>query len=281
VIDKPAGWTSHDVVAKLRGVLGTRKVGHSGTLDPAATGVLVVGVGRCTRLLQHLGGLPKSYEAVIALGVDTDTLDAEGEATAVHDMAPPSIEEVATVASRLTGEIDQVPPMVSAVKVGGRRLHELAREGKEVERAPRRVVVTRFDVQPTEDPLRWRASVECSSGTYVRVLAQELGRGLGGGAHLAELRRVSVGPFTLSDAHPLTAPVILAPSEITRVLAPAVVGPDVVAEVRHGKVLDRDRLGVSPDSVGPWAVLDEAGSLQAVYVAHRGASVKPSVVLAL
>jgi tRNA pseudouridine55 synthase len=281
VIDKPAGWTSHDVVAKLRGILGTRKVGHSGTLDPAATGVLVVGVGRCTRLLQHLGGLPKSYAAVIALGVDTDTLDADGEVTAVHDMVPPTVEEVADAASRLTGEIDQVPPMVSAVKVGGRRLHELAREGKEVERRPRRVVVTRFDIQPTEDPLRWRALVECSSGTYVRVLAQELGRGLGGGAHLDELRRLSVGPFTLVDAHPLSAPVLLPASEITRVLAPVTVGPDVVAEVRHGKVLERDHLGVGPDAVGPWAVLDEAGALQAVYIAHRRGSVKPSVVLAL
>lgn len=281
VIDKPGGWTSHDVVAKLRGVLGTRKVGHSGTLDPAATGVLVVGVGRCTRLLQHLGGLPKSYEATIRFGVETDTLDAEGRVTAVHDMDPPDIEEVAAAASHLTGSLDQVPPMVSAVKVGGRRLHELAREGKEVTRPARRVVVTRFDLVATADPMCWTARVDCSAGTYVRVLAADLGRALGGGAHLSALRRLAVGPFTLAEAHPLEEPVVLPPSAITRVLDPVTVVPDVVAHVRHGKVLDRGDLGVPADAAGPWAVLDETGKLLAVYVAHRGASVKPSVVLAL
>jgi tRNA pseudouridine55 synthase len=281
VIDKPAGWTSHDVVAKLRGILGTRKVGHSGTLDPAATGVLVVGVGRCTRLLQHLGGLPKSYEATIRFGLETDTLDADGQVTAVHDMDPPGLQEVAAAASRLSGTIEQVPPMVSAVKVGGRRLHELAREGKEVTRPARSVEVTRFDLAPSEDPLRWTARVDCSAGTYVRVLAADLGRALGGGAHLCALRRLSVGPFTLGEAHRLEEAVVLPASEITRVLDPVAVGLDVAAQVRHGKVLDRRDLGLVPDAVGPWAVLDDAGSLLAVYVAHRGSSVKPSVVLAL
>jgi tRNA pseudouridine55 synthase len=287
VIDKPAGWTSHDVVAKLRGILGTRKVGHSGTLDPAATGVLVIGVGRCTRLLTFLGGLPKSYEAVIQLGVETDSLDADGEVTVVHDMAPPTVEEVESVAAGLTGVIDQVPPMVSAVKVGGRRLHELAREGKEVAREPRRVEVSSFSVEATEDPMRWKAVVDCSAGTYVRVLASDLGRGLGGGAHLCHLRRTSVGPFTLEEAKPLEAVEVLAPSEIARVLPAVVVPSELAAQVRHGKVFERAQLldptGVAGDggAEGPWAVLDDSGDLLAVYATHGKTSVKPSFVLAI
>jgi tRNA pseudouridine55 synthase len=130
VVDKPAGWTSHDVVAKARGLLGTRKVGHAGTLDPMATGVLVLGVGRATKLLTHLSGLSKTYEARITFGVETDSLDADGQVTVTHDMAPPTTEAVDRALGGLTGDILQVPPMVSALKVGGRRLHELAREGK-------------------------------------------------------------------------------------------------------------------------------------------------------
>ncbi|MEC9204019.1 MAG: tRNA pseudouridine(55) synthase TruB, partial [Actinomycetota bacterium] len=171
VVDKPAGWTSHDVVARSRKVLGTRKVGHSGTLDPDATGVLVLGVGRATRLLRYLTLLPKRYTATIVLGTETTTLDAAGEVTAVHDMSGVVQDDVWRAARQLTGDIEQVPPMFSAVKVGGRRLHEIAREGGEVERAPRPVTVHRFDVTPTADPQVWKADVECSSGTYVRTLA--------------------------------------------------------------------------------------------------------------
>src|SRR4051794_5552453 len=203
VVDKDSGWTSHDVVAKSRGLLGTRKVGHSGTLDPDATGVLVLGVGRATRLLRFLTLLPKDYEAVIRFGSETTTLDAAGDLVATHDMGPLDRGDVEDAARRLTGEILQVPPMVSAVKVGGRRLHELARAGEEVVREPRPVTVHRFDVEPTDAPLTWRATVTCSSGTYVRVLAADLGHLLGGGAHLASLRRIAVGDFTLEDARPL------------------------------------------------------------------------------
>ncbi len=203
VVDKEAGWTSHDVVAKSRGLLGTRKVGHSGTLDPDATGVLVLGVGKATRLLRFLTLLPKDYEAVIRFGSETNTLDAAGDVVATHEMGTLDLDAVTAAARRLTGEILQIPPMVSAVKVGGRRLHELARAGEEVEREPRPVTVHRFDVEPTDDPLTWRANVTCSSGTYVRVLAADLGHLLGGGAHLASLRRTAVGGFTLADARPL------------------------------------------------------------------------------
>src|SRR5215471_11844756 len=146
VVDKASGWTSHDVVAKLRGVLGTKKVGHSGTLDPDATGVLLVGVGTVTRLLRFLTVLPKRYTGEVVLGTETSTLDAAGEVTATHDMREVDIESVQAAASTLTGDIVQVPPMVSAVQVGGRRLHELARAGVEVEREPRPVTIHQFDV---------------------------------------------------------------------------------------------------------------------------------------
>src|ERR1700761_288099 len=162
IVDKDAGWTSHDVVAKSRGILGTRKVGHSGTLDPDATGVLVLGVGRATRLLRFLQLLSKSYEAEICFGTATTTLDASGDVVATADMSGLGADDVVAAAGPLTGDILQVPPMVSALKVDGRRLHELAREGIEVEREPRPVHVSRFDLTPTDDPLRWRATGDCS-----------------------------------------------------------------------------------------------------------------------
>jgi tRNA pseudouridine55 synthase len=278
VIDKPVGWTSHDVVAKIRGVLGTRKVGHSGTLDPDATGVLVLGVGRATRLLRFLTELPKTYTGEMVLGVETSTLDAAGEITAIHDMSGVDERAVRASAAALTGELMQVPPMVSAVKIGGRRLHELAREGKEVERPPRPVTVARFDVEPVSDqPGVWRIDVGCSSGTYVRVLAADLGHSLGGGAHLRALRRTSVGGFTLSDASPIDVPVLLPIEAAVRHLEGVNVDPRVANAVSHGQKLALDELGVS--GAGPWAVHDAAGALLAVYEPHAGRA-KPSVVIA-
>ena len=281
VVDKPATWTSHDVVARCRKLLGTRKIGHSGTLDPMATGVLVLGVGAATRLTTYLTGLDKVYRARIRFGTETDSLDADGTVTVRHDMTVDH-DEVVAAAAQLTGDIDQVPPMVSAVKIDGRRLHELAREGIEVERPARRVRVERFEVAATDDPLEWDAEVACSSGTYVRVLAAELGHLLGGGAHLVGLRRISVGPFTLADAVALDdvgPEVLLAPSALGRVLAVCTVDPTVAVDVGHGKVLERVRLGVPEDASGPWAVLDGSGALLAVYVAHHGSTVKPGMVL--
>lgn len=280
VVDKPAGWTSHDVVAKSRGLLGTRKVGHSGTLDPDATGVLVLGVGKATRLLRYLTALGKGYEAEIVLGVETSTLDAAGEVTATHDMTGVGLDAARAAAVPLTGPILQVPPMVSALKVDGRRLHELAREGVEIEREPRPVTVHRFDLDATDDPLVLRAVVECSSGTYVRSLAADLGHALGGGAHLRALRRTSVGGFTLDDAVALEA---LSPDHLLPVAAAVahlpsvVVDGDVAIAVGHGKVLDRADLGVDGD--GPWAVVDDGGTLRAVYQAHRADTVKPELVI--
>jgi tRNA pseudouridine55 synthase len=278
VVDKEAGWTSHDVVAKSRGLLGTRKVGHSGTLDPDATGVLVLGVGRATRLLRFLTMLPKDYEAVIRFGAETTTLDAAGEVVATHEMGVLDPDEVRDAARRLTGDILQVPPMVSAVKVGGRRLHELARAGEEVEREPRPVTVHRFDVEPTDDPLSWRATVTCSSGTYVRVLAADLGRLLGGGAHLASLRRTAVGAFTLDDARALERIELLPIEEAARGLGRVDVDEDTADAIRVGAVLELERLGVSGD--GPWPVFDSDGTLLAYYEPHRDGRAKPAVVLA-
>jgi tRNA pseudouridine55 synthase len=278
VVDKQAGWTSHDVVAKARGVLGTRKIGHSGTLDPDATGVLLLGVGRVTRLLRFLTALPKTYVGEVVLGTETSTLDAAGEVTATHDMAAVTLDEVRAAAARFVGEIEQVPPMVSAVKVGGRRLHELAREGVEVEREARPVTVHRFAVGEPVEPGVYPIEVACSSGTYVRTLAADLGYALGGGAHLRNLRRTAIGSFALAEAHWLEDLVVLPPAEALRDYAAVTVDDEVAAAVRHGKVLEADVLGAAGD--GPWAVLDADGALLAVYERHRATTVKPAVVVA-
>jgi tRNA pseudouridine55 synthase len=284
VVDKPAGWTSHDVVAKARGLLGTRKVGHAGTLDPDATGVLVLGVGRATRLLTYLSGHDKTYVGEVVLGTATSTLDAAGEVTGTWDMAGVGLDAVRRAAAGLTGEIDQVPPMVSAKKVDGRRLHELARAGVEVERAPVRVRVDRLTVGEPPSPGVFPVEVACSSGTYVRSLAADLGTALGGGAHLRALRRLAVGPFGLDEAVPLAelAPErLLPPVEALRGRDRVVVDAGVAAAVGHGKVLERSDLGVGEAGTddGPWAVVDGGGSLLAVYVAHRGTTVKPGMVM--
>ena len=281
VVDKPAGWTSHDVVAKSRGLLGTRKVGHSGTLDPDATGVLVLGVGRATRLLTFLSGLDKRYVGEVVLGTATTTLDASGEVTGTWDMAGIGLDDVRAAAAGLTGAIDQVPPMVSAKKVEGRRLHAMARAGLEVERPPVPVRVDVFEVGEPVAPGVFPVEVACSSGTYVRSLAADLGAALGGGAHLRALRRLAVGSYTLDEAVPLArlAPErLLPPAEALRGRPRVVVDDASAALVAHGRVLDAAALGV--EGAGPWAVLGSDGRLLAVYEAHRAGTVKPAVVLA-
>jgi tRNA pseudouridine55 synthase len=299
VIDKPPGCTSHDVVARCRRIFGQKRVGHAGTLDPDATGVLLVGLGQATRLLQWLTGLPKRYTGEVVLGTSTTTLDAGGEVTGTWDMSAITLDKARLAAAQLTGEISQVPPMVSALKVGGKRLHELARAGVEVERAPRRVTVSRFDVEPAND---WLVSdgagsspilaidVECSSGTYVRSLAADLGTMLGGGAHLRNLRRTAIGGFTVDRA--LTLPELEAlPSKLDAVLEPAsalpgmakaVVDEEMAIAVRNGRVLSAEvlsRAGGPGPGPGPWAVLAEDGGLLAVYQAHKEGLAKPAVVL--
>jgi tRNA pseudouridine55 synthase len=280
VVDKEAGWTSHDVVARCRRIFGQKRVGHAGTLDPDATGVLLVGLGRTTRLMRFLTALPKTYEAEVVLGTATSTLDASGEVTGTWDMEDVSLSSVREAAAGLTGEIEQVPPMVSAVKVDGRRLHALAREGIEVERSARPVTVYRYDVTPGMTPGVFRIEVECSSGTYVRVLAADLGEALGGGAHLRNLRRTRIGSFTTEDARlvdELTPAVVLTPAQAMRDLDQVVVPIDAQRLVARGLPLDRVPLGVSGD--GPWGLVDDAHHLLAVYESTETDRIKPAVVI--
>ena len=210
IVDKPAGWTSHDVVARCRRLCGTRKVGHAGTLDPMATGVLVLGINRATKLLTFLVGCDKTYAATIRLGQSTITDDAEGEVTMSHDVQGLSVESVAQAVAGLTGEIAQVPSSVSAIKVGGQRSYARVRAGQDVVLPARAVTVSRFDIldQRTRTVAGHRVwdcdvIVDVSSGTYVRALARDLGAALGVGGHLTALRRTRVGRFGLENAHSL------------------------------------------------------------------------------
>jgi tRNA pseudouridine55 synthase len=280
VVDKEAGWTSHDVVARCRRTFGQKRVGHAGTLDPDATGVLLVGLGRATRLMRFLTALPKTYEAEVVLGTATTTLDASGDVTGTWDMEDVSLAAVREAALTLTGDILQVPPMVSALKVGGKRLHALAREGIEVERVARPVTVYRYDVTPGMTPGVFRIEVVCSSGTYVRVLAADLGMALGGGAHLRNLRRTRIGSFSTEDARlvdELTPAVVLTPAQAMRDLDQVVVPIDAQKLVARGLPLDRVPLGVSGD--GPWGLVDDAHHLLAVYEATETDRIKPAVVI--
>ena len=211
VVDKPGGMTSHDVVARVRRLAGTRKVGHAGTLDPMATGVLVLGVGRATRLLGHLLLTEKAYDATVRLGESTTTDDAEGPTLARHDAGHLDETTVRGALAGFVGEIDQVPTAVSAVKVDGRRAYQRVRDGEEVQLKARRVSVHSLEVRdvshvPTGDGGSWvdvDLSLRCSSGTYVRAIARDLGAALGVGGHLTALRRTAVGRFGLAQARTL------------------------------------------------------------------------------
>lgn len=277
VIDKPAGVTSHDVVGLVRRRFAERQVGHAGTLDPDATGVLLVGVGRVTRLLRFLTDLGKTYTAEVVFGSTTDTLDASGTVTGSFDMTGLDIARVRAAAQQLTGDIEQVPPMVSALKVGGRRLHELAREGVTVDRVARPVRVERFVIETTTDPMVMSIEVQCSKGTYIRSLADDLGRLCGGGAHVRALRRTAVGSFTVAEARPPAEAVLLSPAEALRDLARVEVADEVAARVCRGAVLDAAE---GFDRPGPWAVVDLRGELLAVYEPFGDGRAKPAVVVA-
>jgi len=224
IIDKPEGWTSHDVVARLRRVLKTKRIGHTGTLDPFATGVLVMLVGKATRLAQFLDKDGKEYEAVVRFGYETDTGDRTGQESKVPDKSQvqgprskveePSVllEKVRNILPKFTGEIEQVPPMYSAKKVAGKKLYELARKGVEIERKAVKVTIEKLEVlEPSSDLGPWTLdsglptwdlglTVACSAGTYIRTLAEDIGRAVGTGAHLAELRRTRAGRFKLERA---------------------------------------------------------------------------------
>ena len=274
VVDKPSGMTSHDVVSVARRTLDERRIGHAGTLDPDATGILLLGVGNATRLLRFLTALPKVYETEIVFGTTTDTLDDSGEITATYGMGEIQRTDVRAAVEELTGVIEQVPPMVSAVRVDGRRLYELAREGVEVKRTAREVVVHSFDVEPTGDPLVWAATIVCGSGTYVRVLGADLGAKLGGGAHIRRLRRTRSGSFTSAEATALDAFELRPIEHVMRDFESVVVDSEVAESIRNGGFLLNH-----PDGPGPWAVLDRRGSLIAVHERNEQGLVRPGVVL--
>jgi tRNA pseudouridine55 synthase len=284
VVDKPAGWTSHDVVARLRRIYGLKRVGHAGTLDPDATGVLLVGLGRATRLLRFLAETGKVYRGEVAFGVATDTLDAAGTETGRGPMPALTGDELAAVLPRFLGTIEQIPPMVSAIKVDGRRLHERARQGEVIERAPRTVRIDRIEIEnfTAGDYPRAGLLVECGSGTYIRSLAADLGEALGGCAHLAWLRRLRVGPFPIEEARTLdeiaeTPEEVLLPMvEAVRHLARVDVDGDTARGVSHGAVFPVTALG--GDDPGPLAVVGPDGRLLALYEKGRAAA-RPLVVL--
>jgi tRNA pseudouridine55 synthase len=276
VVDKSAGLTSHDVVSRARKLLDTRKIGHSGTLDPDATGLLILGVGSATRLLRFLTALPKRYVADVVLGVETTTLDAAGEVSATHDMAAVSLTDVAAAATSFVGEIQQVPPMVSAVKVDGRRLHELAREGKEIERESRTVVIHELTIGPAADPVAsFSMDVACSSGTYIRSLAADIGTALGGGAHVATLRRTEIGSFTEADARPLEQLELLAPAAALSDYPAVSVDEEVARSIGYGQHVDAELF----EGDGPWRVIGPDGSLLAMFERSDGVP-RSAVVLA-
>jgi tRNA pseudouridine55 synthase len=234
VIDKPAGWTSHDVVARARRLLAERHVGHAGTLDPAATGVLPLAVGDATRVVEYLSDASKTYLAEITFGVETDTYDADGRVTATATVAGVDAASIESALSAFRGEIDQVPPMHSALKVGGRRLYDLARAGQEVERPARRVTIEELRLLdwlvPTATVL-----IDCSKGTYVRSIARDLGAAVGTGAHLSNLVRLRTGPFTLGDAWTLAE---LAERDVQAEWPSIAVHPDEVMAQRPVLLLD-------------------------------------------
>ncbi len=275
IVDKPAGMTSHDVINVLRKQLGERRIGHAGTLDPDATGVLLVGVGYVTRLLIFLSGLDKTYTGEIVLGSSTSTLDSSGTVTATHDMSSVTIEEIQrVVAANFVGEIKQVPPMVSALKVGGVRLHELARQGIEVERSERNLMIHEFKVIEITESGVVRVEVRCSSGTYIRSLADDLGRALGGSAHLRNLRRTAVGTFLQSEASPLEKVVVHEPITAVRTMSRVIATDEMKAMIKNGRELEMF------DSPAPWVLVEENNAVLAIYEASATGRAKPSVVMA-
>ncbi|MCP9954518.1 tRNA pseudouridine(55) synthase TruB [Actinomadura madurae] len=280
IVDKPAGWTSHDVVGRMRRLAKTRRVGHAGTLDPMATGVLVLGVGKATRLLGHLALTEKGYDATIRLGESTNTDDAEGETTATASAAGVTDEALRAGVAELTGPIRQIPPQVSAIKVNGQRAYKMARKGEEVELAARPVTVHAFtvlDVRRHGDLIDVDASIACSSGTYIRSLARDLGASLGCGGHLTALRRTRVGPYDLSTARTLERlaekmEILPMDEAVAAVFPRRDVSDEDARKVAHGGRLPAAGLGP-----GPVGVFAPDGTLLAL-VEEQGRVAKPLAV---
>lgn len=283
LIDKPAGLTSHDVVARLRKLFNERRIGHAGTLDPMATGLLVVAVGTSTRLLRFAQAQTKRYVGTVQLGVATDSLDADGAVTAVCAVPRLTSEDLNAAAATMIGRQSQVPPMVSALKVGGRRLHEMARDGIEVERAPREIVVENFELSPRDVADQWDFDVTCSVGTYVRVLLSDLSMKLGTVGHLRALRRVSSGTHHVDNAYTLddlsfledVRSALAKPAQLVSDLECAVLGSADIAKMRRGQRVSLDASFVDEEI----AALDAEGELVGV-LRRRGELWKPQIVMA-
>ncbi|MEU7845433.1 tRNA pseudouridine(55) synthase TruB [Micromonospora sp. NPDC049114] len=285
VVDKPGGMTSHDVVARIRRLAKTRRVGHGGTLDPMATGVLVIGVGRATRLLTYVIGAGKSYTGTIRLGQATVTDDAEGDVIASTPAGHVTDEAVRAALTPLTGEVDQVPSAVSAIKIDGQRAYKRVRDGESVELPARRVTISRLEVlaiRRTEpDVVDVDVDVTCSSGTYIRAIARDAGLALGVGGHLTALRRTAVGGFTLTEAATLDELEQRAPAVVNLPLDAAAdrffprreATPDEAKVLGHGGPLDP--AGIA----GPYAVFGPTGALIAI-VSERDGRARAEIVLA-
>lgn len=281
IVDKPSGWTSHDVVGRMRRLAGTKKVGHAGTLDPMATGVLVLGINRATRLLGHLTLADKEYVATIRLGQSTITDDAEGEVTATASAAHVDEAAVRAVLPAYTGDIMQVPSSVSAIKVDGVRSYAKVRSGEEVALKARPVTVSTFEVDEVRhdgDAVDVDVRVVCSSGTYIRALARDVGADLGVGGHLTMLRRTRVGGFGMSLARTLeqleAELVVIGLDDVARTaFASYDLGEREASDVRFGRSLT----GIDLGAPGPVAVFDPAGEFLALYE-QRGGVAKPVAV---
>ena len=284
LVDKPGGWTSHDVVARCRTLLGSSRIGHAGTLDPMATGLLILGVGRATRLLRFVQDAAKTYHATALFGIATDTLDADGAILSREPMDVTPIE-VAAAAARFVGRIMQVPPMVSAKRVEGRRLYDLARQGIEVERAAVPILIHEIavdEVSPGPYPeVSFRVS--CGSGTYIRTLADDIAAALGGRAHLVSLRRIAIGIHDVVDAHSLEdierdgLALLLSSSAGLGDLPAVSVGPEAAVGIGHGVAFPAASLGMA--AAGRFRVVGASGELLAVYSCD-GRRAAPEVVLA-
>jgi tRNA pseudouridine55 synthase len=291
-VDKPQGWTSHDVVGRMRRIAGTRKVGHAGTLDPMATGVLVVGINKATRLLTYIVGTSKTYTATIRLGESTVTDDAEGEVVATVSAAAAREDAIRAGIASLTGEIQQVPSSVSAIKVNGERAYARVRSGEDVKLAARAVTIHRFEVHGMRrerggDVVDIDVTVECSSGTYIRALARDLGASLGVGGHLTALRRTHVGPYSLEQARTLEQLAeeleVLEMSEAARALMPnRELSAEETTEISFGRRIAAGAPAGSAEAATadrPAAAFAPDGSLVAL-LADTGSFAKPVLVFA-
>jgi tRNA pseudouridine55 synthase len=270
-INKPLGMTSHDVVAKVRRGLNMRKIGHAGTLDPLATGVLIVCVDAATRLSDYVMQSVKRYEARVHLGIVTETYDAEGQIVAQQDASHIRREDVERVLAQFTGDIDQLPPMYSAIKQGGRKLYDIARAGETVDRAPRRVQIAALAITDWQPP-QFTLAVTCSAGTYIRSLAYDIGAALEVGAYLAGLTRTASGSFRLEDAIPLDTLLempdwqqyLIAPQTALSAYRQMVVDAAAAEHLRHGRAIDRD----PAEGEGIAFAFSQAGVLLAVLHPH-------------